>query len=374
MAYTQTQIAALNKSGLTYLKSKGKDAKGNTIPTMVGLKEVDSAYNKPATPTKPTYTAPKSATPTQTSQTNWNARTPAAPEQEKPAWLANAPSMGGGRSGSSSSDYGNIVNAINGYESDQKALMLNNLRAAFDQSENEYNAQKPIIRQEAAGMRNRVDTGYHQSLPELYRAMEKGGQRGGENITGMVGLNTIRQEGQNQANLYETNELRNIENAILGLGTQRAQAEAEGAMGINADVFSSKLSALKDAMAQTTSDRNTAKSDFENTIGAFGNDYQAEINRLTQLMNTGQVNDTDGVSIAYKINALNRERNAKKAAQDAAAYEAGQDAEANALAWARLNRTGGSGTTSDSISYDEAFTLYQQGIRTPAVLKVLGLQ
>jgi hypothetical protein len=293
-----------------------------------------------------------------------------------PSYLGNGTSdTGGGTSTSSTSnEYGNILGAINDYGSDQNALMLQNLRAAFDQSENEYNAQKSLIQQEAAGMRNKVDTGYYQSLPELYRAMEAGGQQGGENITGMVGLNTIRQEGQNQANLYEANQLRNIENAILGIGTQRAQAEAEGTMGINADVFSAKLSALKDAMAQATADRNTAKADFNNTIGAFSDNYQAEINRLQQLMGMGQTTDRDGVSIAYKINALNAERNQKIANQQAAEAEAAQSAEQNALAWARLNKSGSSGATSSSLSYDEAFAEYQKGNRSPAVLRALNIQ
>jgi hypothetical protein len=386
--YSQAQIDAMNRSGLALLKSqKNKTYKP---PTLVPASSVETKpYTVPSgsagstgqisglpylyTPSADTASGSKSGT--GGSSTNWSNKgsDPTIIEQPSPSYLGNGTSdTGAGASTSSTSnEYGNVLGVINDYGSDQKALMLNNLRAAFDQSENEYNAQKPLIQQEAAGMRNKADTGYYQSLPELYRAMEMGGQRGGENITGMVGLNTIRQEGQNQANLYEANQLRNIENAILGIGTQRAQAEAEGTMGINADVFSAKLSALKDAMAQTTENRNIAKADFNNTIGAFSDNYQAEINRLTQLMASGQTVDTDNVPIAYKISALNAARNQKKADMAAADAEAAQTAEQNALAWARINK---SGASSDKLSYDEAFDMYLKGDRSPAVLKALGMQ
>jgi hypothetical protein len=385
--YSQAQIDAMNKQGKALLNSQKNGTYKPPTPTLATPVTPKPVYTPPAGSANATgqlnglpytYTPPAGTAPLgnqkasrvsgssgsgSTGRTGWETTYSVDPGTLPPP--PPGPNTGG------TNDYQNILDAINGYQTDQNALMLQNLRAAFDQSENEYNAQKPLIQQEAAGMRNKVDTGYYQSLPELYKAMEIGGQRGGENITGMVGLNTIRQEGQNQANLYESNQLRNIENAILGLRTQRAQAEAEGAAGINADVFAARLSALKDATAQATADRNTAKSDFENTIGAFSDNYQAEINRLTQLMASGQTVDTDNVPIAYKISALNAARNQKKADMAAADAEAAQTAEQNALAWARINK---SGASSDKLSYDEAFDMYLKGDRSPAVLKALGMQ
>lgn len=356
-----------------------------TILGRGGSRPGETYYTKttvPKTPIAPKLTNTNTArnTAQNTAPTTANTRPSRIPtgdevkETARPSWIPTDDNSSGGSTRSSASDdYKNIVNAINAEKQRQTDLMLSNIKAAYDEQEKDYEAEIPTIQQDASTMRNKVDTGYYQALPELYRAMEMGGQRGGENITGMVGLNTTRQEGQNQANLYEANQIQNIRNAISGLGEQRIQAETSAQAGIESDAFSNILSAMKDSAAQTKSDLATAKNDFENTIGAYSDNYQAEINRLNNLMSQGITTD-NGVSIAYKISMLNAARNQKKAEQEAAEAEAAQNADQSAQAWARIYKTGGTGTTSDTLSYEDAFQLYQQGVRSPAVLKALGLQ
>ena len=199
-----------------------------------------------------TTTAAKTAATTTPAATPAKTKQSTVAETEAPSWIPTGDSgySGSGGGGNSSSDYQNIVDAINGEKKRQTDLMLSNIRSAYDQQENDLNAQIPTIQQDATAMRNKVDTGYYQSLPELYRAMEAGGQQGGENITGMVGLNTARQEGQNAANQYEANQTQNIRNAITGLGSQQIQAETQAQSGIESDAFSNLISAMKDSAAQ----------------------------------------------------------------------------------------------------------------------------
>jgi hypothetical protein len=390
--YTPAQTAAMNKQGAAYLKSKGKDKKGNSItpqfdklkgmssdlPTNQMIKSMSGQTYNPPSNTAPlgNQKVGGSSTPDYSKMPDWldvgtgMAPQSTVPETEKPDWLPDEDMVTYGGSGSGS--YQDILDAIAEQEKKQKDLQLSSLRSAFDKSRQDYEAKKPEVQQSATNMRNLTDTNYFtQGLPSLFAAMEAAGQRGGENITGRVTLDAARGQSLNAADLFENTQLANINNAILGLGTQQAQDEANILSGISADASAQRLAALKDAMSMDLQNLNTAKSDFENTVGAFGDNYQAEINRLTQLQNQGMTAD-GGVSIAYKIAALNRERNQKKLDQQIAASKATQTAEENAQAWARIyNAMDGGGS---SMTGEQALQLYIMGDRSPAVLKALGLQ
>jgi hypothetical protein len=333
---------------------------------------VTQTPNKSTVAPKTTTTTTPAKTNTATANTNLVNTSPAVVETERPAWIPTGNNYQGGSSGGSSNNsYDAILKAIEREERQRKDNQLASLRAAFDKSRQDYETAKPGIMQTAADWRNQVDTQYYtQGLPSLYAAMEAAGQRGGENITGRVALDTMRGQGHVTANQFEKTQLANIENAILGLGPQQAQAEADILAGISADTFDQRLSALKGAMSMDLQNLNTAKSDFVNTIGAYYDNFQAEINRLTQLQSQGVTTD-GGVPIAFKIAALKAARNQKIQDQEAAAYEAQMEAERNAQAWARIYNAG---SNESPLEYEEALILYEQGNRTPRVLKALGLQ
>lgn len=271
---------------------------------------------------------------------------PPTPENPRPDWLPpDTPDWWGGE------DPNGLIDL---YADNQTQNLLQSLRSAFDQQRTDLYAQKPMIEQEAQEMRNSADTNYYQSLPDLYKAMEAGGQRGGENITGMVGLGTMRGQGRNNADLFEANQLRNIDNTALNLGSQQAQAEAETLAGIGADTFSARIQAMRDAVAQAQKQREQERSDYMDLIGAYSDNYMQEINNLR----SQGVPDTD-----YRIRALRAARNQKITGQNEAAYEAQKDAEANALAWARINRSGSSNTSlTPKQRLDLLFKEYSEGL------------
>jgi hypothetical protein len=389
MAYTPAQTAAMNRQGAAYLKSKGKNTKGKSLtPQFDKLKQMSS--NLPTNQliksmsgqSTPTYNPPSGtaslgnqkagggSASNYSTMPDWlnvgsTGMTPQStvPETERPDWIPTGGNYQGGAVGSTDF-YGDQIDTIDDYAERLKSDRLASLRSAYDQNRTDLYAQKPMIQQEASGMRNATDTSYYQSLPELYKAMESGGQRGGENITGMVGLNTVRGQGMNNANLYETNNLRNIENAVTSLGSQQTQAEADVLAGIDADTYSARIQAMRDAVSQSNTQRQQEKSDYMNTIGAYSDDFMQEINNLR----SQGVPDSD-----YRIKALLDARNDKRAGQAASAYEAQQDADANALAWYKAYNSG-SNSGGSSLTYEQALALYQAGDRSDAVKRALGIQ
>ncbi len=194
--------------------------------------------------------------------------------------------------------------------------------------------------------------------------MGPSGQEIGQNVTGKVGLNSARGQGRNKADDYETNQIRNSENAGKSLGSKQISDEADILAGIDETTYNARIQAMRDAVAQANTQAATEKSDFTNTIGAYSDDYMQEINNLR----SQGVSDTD-----YRIKALLAARNQKITGQQTTAYEASQDADANALAWYKAYNSGSSGSGS-SLTYDQALALYQSGDRSSAVLQALGIQ
>ena len=195
--------------------------------------------------------------------------------------------------------------AVDDYATEQKKL-LNSLRSAYDTSRNSLEAQRPVINQYADEMANTADTGYYQSLPDLYKAMEAGGQRGGENITAMSSANTARQNGLNTASQYRANQLAGISTALQNLDSQQASDEASALSNLSSDTYTARLAALKQAVADKQAAAETARADAINTIGAYSNDYRAYSNQLA--------NDGD-TSNDWLIPYVEKERNEKLANQ-----------------------------------------------------------
>lgn len=377
MAYTPAQTAAMNKQGTALLKSKAAGTYHPPTPTPAKPKVTAPAYTTPQF-TQPA--APKAVVGTSAGRESWNT-TPTVVEQEKPAWLANAektnPGSGGmsynrtNKEGYADNYLKNIQDALKSDQEKQNEAMLAGLRGTFDQNRNNLTAQKPAIQQKAQDLRNDVDTTFFQSLPGLYQTMESTGQRGGENITGRVALETTRGQGQNAAGLYELNGLQNISNALLNLDSQQATAEASAAQGISSDALAMNLSEIKNAMSLYETQQAQAKNDFNSTIGAYSSDYQAQINKL---LAAGYSADS------YEVKALQAQRNAKLENLRAAAIDAEQQQFENALAQQKTDYTTSkpyykpSSGSGDSVTYAEAIIAYNAGDRSDAVLTALGLK
>lgn len=105
---------------------------------------------------------------------------------------------------------------------------LAKLKAAYDKSRSDINAQIPGIQQDAVRARNMNDADYYtNALPELYKAMEATGQRGGENITGRIAASTVRGQNLGGINQTEMNNLAALQKAIADLNAEQPLKEQE---------------------------------------------------------------------------------------------------------------------------------------------------
>ncbi|MDP4117660.1 MAG: hypothetical protein Q8873_00505 [Bacillota bacterium] len=277
-----------------------------------------------------TYTG-KYADDTKTKSPSTNANNIVDPKQKAITYQTTA------KTGYADNYMDGINKTINDYKTTQTDSQLASLRSAYDQQKTNLESQKSGIAQDATNLRNQVDTQYYtQGLPELYKAMEAGGQRGGENISGQVALAAARGTGRNNVDTYEANQNQAIAAALANLQSQQISDEAAVEQGISSDVYNTKIDAFKTAMGLQQKQQEQDRNDVLSTLGAYSNDYQARINTLT--------NDNDP-SNDWQIPYLQSARNQKiatsqanqKAAEEkatAAATEATQTAIENGLsAW-----------------------------------------
>jgi hypothetical protein len=120
---------------------------------------------------------------------------------------------------------------------------LANLKAAYDKARGNISAQTPLIQQQARSARTANETDYIKSLPELYRAMEAAGQRGGQNITGNIALQTTRGQNLGQINQTEMNNLAALQKAIADLNAEQPLKE----QSVEQQLRSEQAQALMDA-------------------------------------------------------------------------------------------------------------------------------
>jgi hypothetical protein len=120
---------------------------------------------------------------------------------------------------------------------------LANLKAAYDKSRSDVNAQIPGIQQDARAARTSNETDYMKSLPDLYRAMEAAGQKGGENITGNIALQTTRGQNLGGINQTEMNNLAALQKTIADLNAEQPLKE----QSVQQQLKSEQEQALMDA-------------------------------------------------------------------------------------------------------------------------------
>jgi hypothetical protein len=117
---------------------------------------------------------------------------------------------------------------VNGIFDPMIASNLASLKSAYDKARSDINAQIPGVQQNARQARTSNESDYYtKSLPELYRAMEATGQRGGENVTGNIAANTVRGSNLGQINTTEMNNLAALQKAIADLNAEQPLKETE---------------------------------------------------------------------------------------------------------------------------------------------------
>lgn len=146
---------------------------------------------------------------------------------------------------------------------------LASLKAAYDKARSDVNAQIPGIQQDARQARTLNETDYIKSLPDLYRAMEAAGQKGGQNITGNIALQTMRGANLGEINTTEMNNLAALQKAIADLNAEQPLKQQE----VQQQLQSEQAKALMDAQQ-------------------YGMDYALKMANLT-----GNVEVSPGVSM-----------------------------------------------------------------------------
>jgi hypothetical protein len=265
------------------------------------------------------------------------------------------------------------------------ASNLADLKAAYDKARGNINSQRPQVTQAANSARASNTADYYSQLPELYRAMEASGQRGGENVTGMLSLGATRGRNLGQINQTEQNNLATLQNALTQLDLEQPQKETSIRSQLASEearaLMTAQQSGIDNAMkmagltgkidvspgvsvptleAQQINTANTrnaandkiaaderAKKDEETalnkqieTIGMYGNDYDAEIRRRLGMSQDDSIpydlsKNTDPL-VPYLIAARNQKvgsiAQAQKAAEDKAAVakSAGEKAQFDA--------------------------------------------
>lgn len=149
-------------------------------------------------------------------------------------------------------------------------------------------------------MASRGVQGNAAAMPEMYRNAALQSQLGNLNTQEVSDLSAIESDRSNIESNYQ---------ADIAAAAQDAEATK----------LQNYISQLNLDRNYNADQANTAQKNFDNTIYAYSGNYKAEIDKLQALINSGQKYDTDGVSLQYKINALNAARNQKLADQQTAA-------------------------------------------------------
>jgi len=142
---------------------------------------------------------------------------------------------------------------------------------------------------------------------------------------------------------------------------QMSEAAADLVPTYKAQAYTEYQNNLNNLLSQLSTYQNldqSAISNYTNTLGAYANDYQAQINALT--------NDND-TSNDWQIPYLNAARNEKISGQATSAADAQQQAFENELALYKAQKTSsgsssGNGSSSGTLKVSDINSLYNSGL------------
>lgn len=266
-----------------------------------------------------------------------------------PEWLNTTPSLSG-------VDWN--TGSANDYYEKQLAQQRKAIEAQTNSAIDANNAYIPQINSESDRQLQDAYIAATQSRFNAPQALAASGINGGAAESTLMGLETNYQNNRNNIEKSRTNALSDVyQNAA------KIRATGDTSMANAASQYYATMAQQQaDSQAQ-------ARSDFLNSIGAYANDYQAQINNVT--------NDGD-TSNDWQIGYLQAARNQKLANQATSKADADQQAFENYLKQTQLQYNinkpyfkPGTSNSSASLSYSEALKRYNSGDRSQAVLDVL---
>lgn len=284
-------------------------------------------------------------------------------------------------SGGSSVEYDSVASAYEKRQSEILRRQQEALRLRVDQGVNNLENQKGTVN---AGFDDASRQAYimkmqnQKALPEQMAAM---GQTGGATETSNLAIGTNYQNNLTDINNNRTQAINGIDSAINNVRID-GNIEAANLEAANAQMgLETYMQMMQNKMSMEQQSNSNMKNDFINTIGAYANDFQAEINRIQRAVAAGDSSE------AWKVPFLNSSRNEKISGQQSAAAEAEQQELENYLKMQNLGlkqqqvnyqvskphykpASGGINST----AWNQAYKLWAAGQSNPWILKALGIQ
>ena len=235
------------------------------------------------------------------------------------------------------------------------------------------NAYIPQVNQQTDKQLQEAYIAKQKARVEAPQALSAMGYTGGAAESSLMGLDTNYQnqrgeieQGRNQA----IDQIRQNEQQIRATGDANL---ADTAAQYYQNLMQAQAQAAQQAQSQSNWQREfdaqqqtNSRNEFINNIGAYSNDYQAQINKIR---------DDGDPSNDWQIAYLNNARNSKIAGINQSMSEAEQREFENQL---KLMETQYKTSKpyykpAGGMTYSEALKAYQMGIETPEVLAALGL-
>lgn len=264
---------------------------------------------------------------------------------------------------SSKSNTSNLNSMIEQMYDEQTKSQLAQLKAAIQKGIAEQQTVIDNAPEQYQLLKNQSETQRYDNLRTVLEQSANAGDRGGIGRQNALETQAQADNRLNSLNLQQQNVIDTANQAIADLNSSQSTSEVQ----IKADNNLAKLKAL---IEQSQSDAKQQREDALNSIGAYSNDYQAQINKLTS--------DGDS-SNDWLIPYLQSARNEKITNQAAAQAEADQQAFENWLKQRQIDYQTSKpyykpSSSSGGLTFSEALKAYQSGIETDEVLKALGLK
>ena len=200
------------------------------------------------------------------------------------------------------------------------------------------------------------------------------GYTGGATESSLLGLDTNYQNARGQIEQGRNEAIDKIRQNANQIQATGDASLADVASQYYQNMLASQNQALSAAQNQKNwqsefdaRQQDNTRNEFVNTIGAYANDYQAQINKVRD-----DGDPTNDQQIAY----LNAARNQKISGINQAQSEAEQQAFENSLKSKELEYKLGKPyyKPSGGMTYSQALNAYLDGFVTPGILAVLGVE
>jgi hypothetical protein len=280
-------------------------------------------------------------------------------------------SGGGGNSGSSFYDTSN-EDYLTRLSNERENAQIAALKKSVDNTVSGYEEDIKNIPAQYQPLKDQTEVNRYASQKILNESLANTGQTAsGFGRTETLDLQTGQNKELSTINATEKAAINKLKLAI----SQAKEAKSQQELSIKSNSTADLMESLYNERLRATSE---AKEDYANTVGAYDDDYQAEIDNL--LAQGLSAND-------YRIKLLKAQQANKKTAQAQAEAEADQKEFENWLKEQANNRenaeteystnkpyyksSSGKGTSKPTLTYTQAKQLYEDGVKTEQVTDAL---